>query len=137
MRSILRAGRGGVFCAGVFWLAAGSICMGETNSYLRDHALTRGFMLGRPVQARPTPDGKMVSYVRDYYVYVIELASGTEKRLTTGGTERVSHGLAEFVAQEEMDRFNGYWWSPDSKQLIFQESDASEVETWFVADPMK
>lgn len=222
--------------------------MAQTNSYLRDHALTRGFMLGRPNRAKPTPDGKavlflraeprvpkmqlyefdvatkqtrlllspeqllkgaeenlspeekarrerarisvggftnyelsrdgarillslsgklyiyeratgkiqelktsagtildprlspngnLVSYVVDNDVYVFDLAEAKERRLTTGGTDRLSHGLAEFVAQEEMDRFQGYWWSPDSKQIVFQETDASGVETWFVADPIK
>jgi dipeptidyl-peptidase-4 len=54
-----------------------------------------------------------VAYVRDYDVYVFDLTKGKRARLTLGGTERVSHGLAEFVAQEEMDRYSGYWWSPD------------------------
>ncbi len=55
--------------------------------------------------------------------------------MTTGGTETISHGLAEFVAQEEMAAFPGYWWSPDSRRIAFQESDASKVESWYVADP--
>ena len=55
--------------------------------------------------------------------------------MTTGGTETVSHGLAEFVAQEEMNRFSGFWWSPDSRRIVYQESDASKVESWYVADP--
>ena len=38
--------------------------MAQTNSYLRDHALTRGFMLGRPSRAKPTPDGKAVLFLR-------------------------------------------------------------------------
>lgn len=49
----------------------------------------------------------------------------------------MSHGLAEFVAQEEMNRFAGYWWAPDSKSLLYQESDAREVEVWHLADPFK
>ena len=57
--------------------------------------------------------------------------------MTSGGTELVSHGLAEFVAQEEMDRYSGYWWSPDSRSILFEEADASAVEVWHVADPAK
>jgi len=30
----------------------------SNTCYLRDHAETRGFMLGRPAKAVPTPDGK-------------------------------------------------------------------------------
>jgi dipeptidyl-peptidase-4 len=82
-------------------------------------------------------DGKSVAYVRDYDVYVFDLTKGKERRLTLGGTERVSHGLAEFVAQEEMDRYSGYWWSPDSRSIVYEEADASEVEIWYVTDPAK
>jgi dipeptidyl-peptidase 4 len=83
-----------------------------------------------------SPDGKSVSYVRDQDVYVLDLAeSRIEYAVTAGGTERVTHGLAEFVAQEEMDRYTGYWWSPDSRFIAYEEADATDVESWYVADP--
>src|SRR5262245_27168794 len=82
-----------------------------------------------------SPNGKLVGYVRDYDVYAYDLGNDKEHRVTTGGTQRVSHGLAEFVAQEEMDRYSGYWWSPDSKFIAYEEADATAVETWHVADP--
>ncbi len=81
------------------------------------------------------PDGKSVAYVRDHDLYVYDLEPGKERRLTTGGTALVAHGLAEFVAQEEMGRFTGYWWSPDSHLLAYEEADARGVEVWSVADP--
>jgi len=83
-----------------------------------------------------SPDATMVSFVRDYDVYVVNLADGQESRITTGGSPDLTHGLAEFVAQEEMGRFSGYWWSPDSKFIVFEEADAHGVEKWFVADPI-
>jgi dipeptidyl-peptidase-4 len=84
-----------------------------------------------------SPDGKAVSYVRDHDVTLYDLARGAERRVTTGGSEKKSHGLAEFIAQEEMHRFSGYWWSPDSRSLVYQESDAAGVEVWHVSDPMR
>ena len=87
------------------------------------------------VDPKFSPDSRSVAYVRDQDVCVLDLASGKEHAVTTGGTETVSHGLAEFVAQEEMNRFSGYWWSPDSSQIVYQESDASKVEVWYAADP--
>ena len=90
---------------------------------------------GTVVDPKLSPDSKSVAYVRDYDVYVFDLATGKERAVTTGGTEKVSHGLAEFVAQEEMARFSGFWWSPDSRQIAYQETDASKVETWYPADP--
>ena len=90
---------------------------------------------GTVVDPKFSPDGRSVAYVRGFDVYVFDLASGKEHAVTSGGTETVSHGLAEFVAQEEMARFSGYWWSPDSRQIVYQESDASKVEVWYAADP--
>jgi dipeptidyl-peptidase-4 len=83
------------------------------------------------------PDSKKVSYVRNFDVHVLDLESGKERAVTRGGTVLISHGLAEFVAQEEMGRFTGYWWSPDSKFIAYQETDARGVEVWHVADPIE
>jgi dipeptidyl-peptidase-4 len=84
-----------------------------------------------------SPDSESIAYVRDYDVYVLELATQQERRVTTGGTELITHGLAEFVAQEEMSRFSGFWWAPDSKHIVFEEADATGVEVWHVADPAR
>lgn len=92
---------------------------------------------GTIIDPKWSRDGKWIGYVRDHDVYVYELASNKETAVTRGGTEVKTHGLAEFVAQEEMGRFSGYWWSPDSKFIAFEEADHEGVETWYVADPAK
>lgn len=84
-----------------------------------------------------SPDGRHVSYVLDADLYVLDLDTLGERRLTIGGGEDFTHGLAEFVAQEEMGRFAGYWWSPDSRQIAYEEADAREVEVWQPADPAR
>ncbi len=84
-----------------------------------------------------SPDGRAVSYVRDHDVFVYDLAKQAEQRVTTSGSEKKPHGLAEFVAQEEMHRFSGYWWAPDSRAMVYQESDPAGVEVWHVCDPMR
>jgi dipeptidyl-peptidase-4 len=105
----------------------------------RDTAAVRELPTGPGPLLDPkfSPDGSAVSYVRANDVHVLDLASGKETRVTTGGTEQVPHGLAEFVAQEEMNRFSGYWWSPDSQSIAYQETDNSDVEVWYVADPAR
>ncbi len=91
---------------------------------------------GAPVDPRWSPDGRMVSCVRDGELHVIDAESGVQRALTSGATAGITHGTAEFVAQEEMDRMAGYWWSPDSATLAYQETDEREVERFQIADPM-
>ena len=71
--------------------------------------------------------GTYVSFVRDQNLYVIELANGTERAITREGGGLVSFGLAEFIAQEEMDRDTGYWWSPDERHIALARVDESPV----------
>jgi len=88
------------------------------------------------IDPRFSPDGTAVAAVSAGELHVIELATGADRALTSGATETLSHGVAEFVAQEEMDRREGYWWSPDSQSLAYQETDESEVEPRYIADPL-
>jgi dipeptidyl-peptidase-4 len=92
---------------------------------------------GAVVDPKWSPDGKLIAYVRGYDVYAYDLAAGKEWAVTTGGTRVKTHGLAEFVAQEEMHRHSGFWWSPDSKSIAYAEADHTGVEQWHIADPFK
>ncbi|MBZ4394337.1 MULTISPECIES: alpha/beta fold hydrolase [unclassified Myxococcus] len=85
---------------------------------------------------RFSQDGKQVAYVRENDVYRIDIAANKEQRVTKGGTAEKTHGVAEFVAQEEMSRFSGYWWSPDARRVAYTESDTSEVEKLTIVDVM-
>jgi dipeptidyl-peptidase-4 len=112
---------------------------GKLYTYDRQKGAVKELKTGKGTLLDPkfSPDGKKVAYVLDYDVYVYDLAKDKENRVTTGGTEMKPHGLAEFVAQEEMNRFSGYWWSPDSKSIAYQETDHDGVEVWYVSDPTK
>ncbi len=83
-----------------------------------------------------SPDGAFVAAVRSGELHVIDLATLTVKQLTTGSTDHITHGAADFIAQEEMDRFDGFWWSPNSRALAYQETDDSAVEMRYITDPM-
>src|SRR5262249_31478493 len=77
-----------------------------------------------------------VAYVVDGDLWVTRTdGTGKPLRLTTGANANLEHATAEFVAQEEMDRTRGYWWSPDGKSIAYQESDLSPVDTIYVGDP--
>ncbi|HEV2804461.1 MAG TPA: DPP IV N-terminal domain-containing protein [Chthoniobacterales bacterium] len=83
-----------------------------------------------------SPDGRAVAAVNGGELHAIDLETKTDRALTSGASETVQHGTAEFVAQEEMDRHQGFWWSPDSQFIAYQETDNSGVETRFIADPL-
>ena len=79
------------------------------------------------LDATISPKGGFVSFVRDQNFFVTDLATGTERRLTRDGGGTLSWGLAEFVAQEEMDRTKGAWWSPDDTRIAVARVDESGV----------
>ncbi len=75
-----------------------------------------------------SPDGAFVAYVQKDELYVISVEGGEPHQLTTGARETgCVHGLAEYIAQEEMGRRHGFWWSPDSRYLAFTEVDATHI----------
>lgn len=80
--------------------------------------------------AKVSPGGTYVSFIRDGAVYAIDLASGEERRLTPEAEpeKAIAYGVAEFVAQEEMSRYTGYWWSPDDRYLAYTKVDESTVD---------
>jgi dipeptidyl-peptidase-4 len=80
------------------------------------------------VDSKVSPKGRYVSFVRGPNLYAIELATGKERALTTDGKDPVSWGTAEFVAQEEMARFTGYWWSEDETRIALTRVDEGPVE---------
>ncbi|MDX3901563.1 MAG: S9 family peptidase [Sphingobium sp.] len=73
--------------------------------------------------------GGFVSFVRDGNLFVQPLSGGAARQLTQGASDTVSWGVAEFVAQEEMDRRTGYWWSPDDRRIAVARVDESPVGT--------
>jgi len=86
---------------------------------------------------RLSPDGKLVAYISGSELHVLDVSAGTTRALTSGSSEWKTHGLAEFVAQEEMDRDEGFWWSPDSRRLAFEEADDTGVEKLSIQDPSR
>ncbi|CAL9093891.1 unnamed protein product [Musa acuminata var. zebrina] len=73
-------------------------------------------------------DGSMLADVKDDELHVLSLSQGKPKQLTIGARTRgKTHGLAEYIVQEDMDRKTGFWWSPEGKYLAFAEVDSAEI----------
>lgn len=92
---------------------------------------------GEPiVDPHLSPSGKAVAYVRGRDLYVMDLATRRERRLMHSTNPVISYGSAEFVAQEELHRFSGFFWSPDSTMIAFTEVNNQPVETLYVGDAL-
>jgi dipeptidyl-peptidase 4 len=85
----------------------------------------------------PDPSGGKVAYVCDGALRVASLDGDAEHQVLADpyGSPGVSFGLPEFIADEEMDRHRGYWWSPDGSALLVARVDETPVTTWHIADP--
>jgi dipeptidyl-peptidase-4 len=79
---------------------------------------------------RFSPDGRKLAFVRDNDLWVLDLASKTETRLTSDGSETILNGTLSWVYWEEIfDRGDtGYWWAPDSRSIAYLKTDDSLVD---------
>lgn len=74
------------------------------------------------------PKGKSIAYVRDRRLWVGPVSGTAAVPITPAEPSPDVHwGEAEFVAQEEMSRFDGFWWSPDESRIAVQRFDESMV----------
>lgn len=80
--------------------------------------------------AKVSPSETYVSFIRDGAIYVVDLKSGEESRITplAEPEKAISYGVAEFVAQEEMGRYTGYWWSKGDRYLAYTRVNESTVD---------
>jgi len=75
-----------------------------------------------------SPTGATIAYVRDQNLYTYDIAAKAETAITLDGAGPIKNGMAEFVAQEEMDRNTGYWWAPDGCHIAFVRVDESPIK---------
>ncbi len=81
-----------------------------------------------------SPNGRWVSFVRDYDLWVVEVATGKERRITRGGSEEVRNGALDWVYPEELSITTAYWWSPDSQRIAYLQFTESGVTQYPLVD---
>jgi len=85
-----------------------------------------------------SPDGRMVSFVRENNLYVEDLGmQRRERALTRDGSAKILNGRLDWVYQEEIygrGNFGAYWWSPDSASIAYLRFDERPVPEFTVVD---
>jgi len=71
--------------------------------------------------------GKYLSFIRDNRLWAGPVGSAV-KAMTPAEGDLVHWGEAEFIAQEELDRSTGYWWSPTDKKIAVERFDEKPVD---------
>jgi dipeptidyl-peptidase-4 len=82
---------------------------------------------GSELNPQLSSKGGYVSFVRDRRLWVGPVGAEAKPITPAGEAETVRWGEAEFVAQEEMARLSGYWWSPDDSRIVVQRTDEASV----------
>lgn len=78
-----------------------------------------------------SPDKKLAAFTRNNNLLVKDLTSGKETQLTSDGSDTILNGYASWVYYEEIlgrtTNYKAFWWSPDSRQIVFMRFDDSQV----------
>jgi dipeptidyl-peptidase-4 len=111
-----------------------SVAIREGDIYLNFPGKAGKKLTSTPeAELNPTlsPDQEWVAFTRKNDLYTIHVASGKENRLTQDGTDLILNGYASWVYFEEIlgrpTRYKSFWWSPNSKQLVFMRMDDTNV----------
>ena len=75
---------------------------------------------------RISPKGGYISFIRDRRLWTGRVGEEAAP-ITAKEGATIRWGEAEFVAQEEMARRTGFWWSPNDDRLVVQRTDESPV----------
>jgi dipeptidyl-peptidase-4 len=95
-----------------------------------------------------SPDGSRLAYLRKHNLYVRHLSNDTETQLTHDKDDRdkdkdekkkdtnLMNGEVDWVYAEELSVRSNYFWSPDSKSIVFLRMDETRVPTYPITDWM-
>jgi dipeptidyl-peptidase-4 len=80
--------------------------------------------------AKISPDGRYVSFVRGHNLWLVSETDGKERALAQNGSEEIRKGELDWVYPEELDIKTAYWWSPDSSSVAYLEMDERKVSQY-------
>ena len=83
-----------------------------------------------------SPDGGRVAYVRKHNLYVREVSGKEERALTKDTGDSLFNGDIDWVYAEELGVRSNYFWSPESKEIVFLHMDETKVPIYPITDWM-
>ena len=86
--------------------------------------------------AKFSPDGAKVAYGRANDLWVKDLRTGTDTRLTTDGSDDIINGTTDWVYEEELGLRDAFRWSPDSRRIAFWRFDQGAVPAYPIVDEL-
>jgi dipeptidyl-peptidase 4 len=82
------------------------------------------------VDPKFSPDANHVAYVHKHNLYVRPVNGNGEKQLTKDTADDLFNGDIDWVYAEELAVRSNYFWSPNSKDIVFLHMDESKVPTY-------
>lgn len=116
-----------------FWTAGGKIVIPDGNVvYIMDEINERPRLLLDGVEfpvtdPKPSPDGNTLAFVLNGEIWIVPIEGGRPQQITRGKTQGASRGIADFIAQEEMRRPSGFWWSREGDYIAFTEVEEGHI----------
>ena len=82
--------------------------------------------------AKLSPDASRVAYVSENNIYVEELATASEKALTTDGKDKLINGTFDWAYEEEFFCRDGFRWSPDSRSIAYWQINSAGTRNFYM-----
>src|SRR6185369_3316159 len=126
--------------ASYHWSPDATQILFDVQGQLWTYALSNGVGVRISSSAEPSldpkysPDGKKVSFVRKHNLMVQNLGEAFQLPLTRDQDENVLDGEVDWVYAEELDVRSNYFWSPDSKQIVYLQMNETPVPSYPIID---
>jgi dipeptidyl-peptidase-4 len=86
---------------------------------------------GKQQLAEYSPDGQKVAFVRENNLFIKDLATKEEIKVTDDGEfNHIINGTCDWVYEEEFGFTKAFYWSPDGKKIAFYKFDESRVKEY-------
>ena len=86
---------------------------------------------GKERLASFSPSGTKVAFVRENNLFIKDLVSGKENKITSDGLiNNIIYGTTDWVYEEEFSFTNAFFWSPKGDKLAFYRFDESKVKEY-------